>query len=126
MTVQDATNRATNLLATGLLAVLAAGVLPVAFIENEWVDRIDDILIGVIALGAIIWYVWGHNRFHWSITPAMLVGLALIVKAVTVFATEATDATARGDDIGVMAGFAVALALVAWQVWKTRPRAAER
>jgi peptidoglycan/LPS O-acetylase OafA/YrhL len=121
MTIEEATNRGNNLLATGLLAVLAAGVVPVAFIENEWIDRVDDIVIGVIAVVAIAWYVWGRNRLRWSIMPAALVGLGLIMKAVTVFATEATDVNARGDDIGVMVGFAVALALVGWQVWRARP-----
>jgi hypothetical protein len=121
MTIQEATNRANNLLATGLLAVLAAGVVPVAFIENEWIDRVDDIVIGLIAVAAIAWYLWGHNRVRWSITPAVLVGLGLAMKAATVFATEATDVNARGDDIGVMVGFVVALGLVGWQVWKARP-----
>jgi hypothetical protein len=126
MTVQEANNRANNLLATGLLVVLAAGVVPVAFIESEWVDRLDDIVIGLIAIVTLAWYLWGRNRLTWSITPAALVGLALVMKTVTVFATEATDVNARGDDIGVMAGFAVAVALVGWQVWRARPSAADR
>jgi peptidoglycan/LPS O-acetylase OafA/YrhL len=121
MTIQEATNRTNNLLATALLAVLAAGVLPVAFIETEWVDRLDDIVIAVVAIAAVAWYLWGGNRLKWSVTPTALVTLALILKAVTVFATEASDATARGDDIGVMVGFAVAVVLVAWQVWKVHP-----
>jgi hypothetical protein len=121
MTVEEAMNRTNNLLATGLMAVLAAGVVPVAFIEAEWVDRVDDILVGVIAIVAVAWYLWGRNRFTWSVAPAVLVALGLVLKAVTVFATEATDVAARGDDIGVMVGFVVALGLVAWQVWKTRP-----
>jgi hypothetical protein len=96
-------------------------VVPVAFIETDWIDRVDDILVGVIAVVAIAWYLWGGNRLKWSVTPAVLVGLGLVLKAVTVFSTEASDATARGDDIGVMIGFLAAAILVGWQVWKARP-----
>ena len=122
MTSNEANNRASNLLATGTLCVLAAGVLPVAFIETEWVDRYDDLLVGVVAAVAIVWYLWGRNRIKWSVVPGALVALALILKVATVFATEATDKTARGDDIGVMVGFALATVMVGWQLWKTRPQ----
>ena len=93
-----------------------------AFIETEWVDRYDDLLVGVVAAVAIVWYLWGRNRIKWSVVPGALVALALILKVATVFATEATDKTARGDDIGVMVGFALATVMVGWQLWKTRPQ----
>jgi hypothetical protein len=77
--------------------------------------------VGVLAVAVVAWYLWGENRFKWSVVPGVLVALALILKVATVFATEATDATARGDDIGVMVGLGLATGLVAWQIWRTRP-----
>jgi peptidoglycan/LPS O-acetylase OafA/YrhL len=120
MDARQSLNRGNNLLGIGLLAIIALSIAAVAFIETDWVDKLDDIFLVALGAAAVVWYLWGQNRLRWSVVPTVLLGIAFLVKIATIFTVEASDASARGDDIGVAVGFLAAVLLVAWVTWRAR------
>ena len=82
-------------------------------IETEWLFKVDDALISLLGIGAIIWYLRGDNRHMRSLAPILFVGAALLVKvfAITV---EFSDAADVGDDFGGLLVFAVATGVLVY------------
>jgi peptidoglycan/LPS O-acetylase OafA/YrhL len=99
--IKEAFNRGNNLLIVGFMAVLAVGVMAEIFNEPEFTDKIDDILILLLGVGAIIWYFRGDNRFRYSWTPFILLAASLAVKVGALF-FELDDQAAVGDEFGIV------------------------
>ena len=101
MTLQNAINRGYNLLACTSLALAGLAFGTVVFEEADLLDKVDD--IGFLAIGAIavIWYLFGHNRFKRSVVPIVLAGIAIIVQVVGLV-LEKEDPASFGDNIGGM------------------------
>jgi hypothetical protein len=99
MTLQNAINRGYNLLACTTLALAGLAFGTVVFEESDLLDKVDD--IGFLAIGAvaIIWYLFGHNRFKRSVVPIVLAGIAIIVQVVGLV-VEKDDPASFGDNIG--------------------------
>jgi hypothetical protein len=99
MTLQNAVNRGYNLLACTTLALAGLAFGTVVFEESDLLDKVDD--IGFLAIGAvaIIWYIFGHNRFKRSVVPIVLAGIAIIVQVVGLV-VEKDDPASFGDNIG--------------------------
>ena len=115
LTVEQAVNRGANLLGVTLLVVEAATLISVIFIEDEWIDRIDDLVILALAVVGIAWYRYGSNRFHRSLVPLALL-LAGLVTHVASISLELDDPKAIGDDILSVQYFLFAVIFVAWQI----------
>jgi uncharacterized membrane protein YGL010W len=99
MTLQNAVNRGYNLLACTTLALAGLAFGTVVFEEADLLDKVDD--IGFLAIGAVavIWYLFGHNRFKRSVVPIVLAGIAIIVQIVGLV-LEKDDPASFGDNIG--------------------------
>jgi heme A synthase len=112
MKVREAINRGNNLLALALLGIGGGTFALTIFSESEWIDRIDDAIIGLLAIGIIVWYFWGANRYRRSWVPlAMLLGaLAAKLGAVVL---ELHDPAALGDDIPGVVMFAISAVVFA-------------
>ena len=121
-TIRDSTNRGNNLLAIGYLSVTSVGLFELVASEKEWLDKADDIVIIVFAVIGIVWYLSGRNRYKRSLVPLSLLGIGFLVKVAAV-AIEFDDASAVGDDFGVMIAFLVITALVAAILYRTREKA---
>ena len=94
-------NRGNNLALIVFLAAIGLGILVEVFMEKEWADKIDDIIIVLLALIGLVWYMYGQNRFKRAFAPVLLVILAFIVK-IGAFIVEFDDKEAIGDEFGVI------------------------
>ena len=99
MTLQNAINRGYNLLACTVLTLAGLAFGTVVFEEADLLDKVDDIGFLVIGAVAVIWYLFGHNRFKRSVVPIALSGIAIIVQVVGLV-LEKDDPASFGDNIG--------------------------
>lgn len=120
MTVREAVNRGTNFFGVAVLAIDASLGLFEIFNENEWIDRLDDLVITALAIIGIVWYLAGRNRYRSSPWPLVLLGASWILKMVTVFVTEHDDANAVGPDYGLIVTLLLATIVFGWQYFRTR------
>ncbi len=104
--VREALNRGNNLFIVGLLVFLACGVFAEIFVENELLDKADDIFAVLIAIVAVVWYLRGKNRFQYSWVPWSLLAVTFVAK-VLAFLNERDDPAAVGDEFGVIIPLAV-------------------
>jgi len=101
ITVQDATHRGINLLVLGLLSFTGIGLLAELIREAEFIDKLDDIVIILLAITAVIWYFTGRNRFKLTWIPFILYAISAVVKIGAVI-NEFSDKVAVGDDLGLV------------------------
>ncbi len=107
------------MLAVSIMGLSGFAFAPEIFLENDWMDKLDDISIFVLAVVAIIWYLSGNNKFMRSKMPVILVGLALLAK-IGALIIEFKDKDAVGDDFGALILFVLATSLVIFQFLKTK------
>jgi hypothetical protein len=99
--IKEAMNRGNNLLIVGFLSVLGIGVIAELFNEVDLQDKIDDTIIMLIAIIAIVWYVRGTHRYQYSWVPFILLSLGFIDK-IGAIAIESGDPAAAGDEFGIL------------------------
>jgi len=95
---REAINRGNNLLIVGFLAVTASGLVASLFLEDEWIDRAEDLVFIVLAIAAVFWYRRGSNRFQRSLMPYGLLAVAFLAKIAGLL-IEFGDLAAMGDDL---------------------------
>jgi hypothetical protein len=117
MQLSDAINRGKNLLATSIIALSGLAFLPETFLENDMSDKMDDGILFILGVIALVWYLISGNRFKRSMVPPILVTLAMLDKIMGL-AIEFKDKEAVGDDFGGLILFIVATVLVWWQYCK--------
>lgn len=120
MALQDAVNPGCNLLASTTLALVGLAFGTVIFEEADLLDKVDD--LGFLAIGAVavIWYLFGRNRFKRSVVPIVLSGMAIIVQIVGLV-LEKDDPASFGDNIGGIWLFVpLFVVLVAQFYWNRR------
>jgi hypothetical protein len=113
MTVDEAFQRGNNLLATAIVALSGFAFLPEFFFEDETLHKLDEALLFVLGIIAIVWYLTGRHRFTHSLLPVLLVVAALAVKLVG-FLLELGDVQDIGDDYGALILFLLASVTVIW------------
>lgn len=94
----EAINRSLNLVAATALGITALAFGSDLFAEAESIDKVDDTLLAVVGLIAVIWYFTGRHWATRSSVPVILAALALAVQAMGVV-LEIGDPNAVGDDI---------------------------
>jgi len=125
MTITEAINRAYNLLGVAIVALHGIAVAPVFFVEDELTHKLDEGLLFLLGIGAIVWYVIGKNKFSRSLVPILLVAAALVIKLIAFIFLEAGDAADLGDEFGAIVLFALGTGLLIWQYVSTK-RLAEK
>jgi len=123
ITTQEAVLRGTNLLAVSIVALSGIAFFPEFFLEDEGPFKLDEVGLLVVGLAGMAWYLIGRHKFSRSLVPMVLVGTGLLIKIIGLV-IEFGDTEDRGDDIGALILFALAVALVAWQYFNGR-RAAQ-
>lgn len=121
MTPEHLWNRATNLVATTIVALAGFAFLPEFFLEDEIPHKVDDGLLFILGLVAIGWCTTGGNRLKRSIVPLVLTWLALIVKIGGLF-LEFSDGQDAGDDFGGLILFVFAALFISWLYSRKMPR----
>ncbi len=120
--VRGAMNRGNNLLVVGLLVFLAFGVFSEILIENELLDKADDIFAVLMAIAGVIWYLRGKNRFQYSWVPWGLLAVTFVAK-VLAFLNEFGDPAAVGDEFGVVIPLAAMVIVSGIIVYRSRKAA---
>jgi hypothetical protein len=119
-------NRGNNLLVSGFLVALAIGVTGVMVSESEWIDRLDDVFIIILALIAAIWHLRADYRYTWSLVPLGLLIFAFTGKLIG-FALEIGDPASAGDELGILPTIGAMLIIGCFVVGKSYPgRTAEK
>jgi peptidoglycan/LPS O-acetylase OafA/YrhL len=116
---QQLINRGFNLLSVSIAGLAGFAFLPEAFLEKDLPDKIDDILLFLLALVAIYWYSRSNNRYVRSAVPVVLICLGLAIKLVGII-IEYADPEAVGDDFGGLILFILATGLVIYQYSKSK------
>jgi hypothetical protein len=123
LTVREAINRGNNQLMVGLMSLTFLPLIPAAFGEDNLPDRLDDILIVLMAIIGIVWYFVRRNRYHHSFTPLALVLVTFIAQAGGMF-LESGDPLGEGiNDIPLIGAFTMALILSIIIYSRSRQRA---
>ncbi len=117
MTVTESINRTTNLLGVAITALAGFAFLPEVILETEPPFKIDDSLLFILGIAAIIWYKMGKNRFTRSKAPVIFVAVALLVKIMGVI-IEIKEKDDVGDDFGGLILF-ICGTLFIFMVYKT-------
>ncbi len=78
---------------------LAFGSLAFSPVENDWLDRLDDIGLPLIGVMGLVCFLVSSHRQQRSVIPLGLAGLALVIQII-VIPLERDDAAAFGDNIG--------------------------
>ncbi len=94
----EAINRALNLVAAGALGLTALTFGADLVLEADPIDKVDNSLLAVIGVVAVVWYFMGRHWAKRSAVPVYLGAAALLVQ-IAGFALEIGDPTALGDDI---------------------------
>jgi hypothetical protein len=99
--IKEAMNRGNNLLIVGFLAVLGIGVMAELFNEVDLVDKLDDAIILLVAIVAVIWYLIGTNRYQYTWFPFILLFIGFLDKIMGLV-IESSDPVASGDEFGIL------------------------
>ncbi len=70
-------------------------------VENDWLDRLDDIGLLLIGIACLIWFLSGRSRYQRTAIPLVFAGGALAIQLLAV-PLERDDAAAFGDNIGAL------------------------
>jgi uncharacterized membrane protein YqjE len=119
MTVREAWNRGNNLLATGFLAISSLAFFPDYFLESEFLNKLDEVLLLVLGLIGIGWYLRGRNKFSRSFIPIALLFLGLVVKILGII-WEISQKEDIGDDFGGAVLFVLATIVALWLYFKSK------
>ena len=111
MNIAQSVNRSVNLVGVAVVALAGFAFAPEAIIEPDAIDKVDDTLILLIGIGAIVWYLRNGNRLVRSIVPILLMAVGLLLKIFAVI-VEFADPEDVGDDFGGLILFVLATGLV--------------
>ena len=116
----DAINRGYNLLVTVILGLTGLTFGSEIIAEADPIDKLDNTLLAVVGIVAVVWYFMGRHWVQRSLVPLGLVLGALIIQVAGV-AIEVGDPTAIGDDIPGMIIF-TSLLVVVGVLWSANGR----
>lgn len=120
MSIQEVWNRGNNLVATAIVALAGIAFLPEAFIEDKFHYKLDDAELFLVGISAVVWYLFGKNKFARSVVPMLFVTLSFIFKLAGLF-MEMKDKDDMGDDIGGVILFFLATVFV-WTLYYMTPK----
>ncbi|HEU4793787.1 MAG TPA: hypothetical protein VFS96_09025 [Nitrolancea sp.] len=117
MTVQEAVNRGLNFFAVAFLAIVGIpSTIHVLQIASGWAQRLDGIALGLIAIAAIGWYLYGQNRYQRSVVPLVFLSLALATQVAALLMQRA----AGGPNFGISVFMLLAIIVFGWEFFGTR------
>lgn len=114
MTIRDAIYRGYNLVATAIVGLSGLAFFPEFFTEDELTHKLDEGVLLLLAIGSIVWYFVGRNKYSRTIVPILFVAASLVMKVIA-FILESGDPADQGDEFGAIILFLLGLVLVIWQ-----------
>ena len=122
MSVNEAIARGYNFFVVAVLGIAGGSLVTELTQEDEWLHRLDELLLVAIGVVAIVWYLAGQNRVKRSLVPLILAFAALGAKILGLV-LEINDAKDVGDDIGVVQFLLLFVIVAAVAYFRTRPTA---
>ena len=120
MTLRDALNRSYNLLGVGIIVLSGLSFFSDLPAEIDQLPHIvDEVLLAVLAIVALIWYFIGRNKYSHTVMPIVFAVIALAIKVLGLV-LEFSDANDRGDEFGALVLFVSLIILLVWQYVATR------
>src|ERR1035437_1424930 len=113
MTIKEAINRGNNLLGVVIVAISGLAFLPDVFAESEFSHQLDEWLMLIVGIIAIIWYKLGNNRFSRSVMPIVFIIVSLVIKIIGIY-LERGDTADLGDEFGGVVLLALAAITLIW------------
>ena len=117
MTLAEANNRAWNFAVAAFAGALAVALATAIPTEDEFLHKVDEIIIPLVFVGLLIWYFTGRRKYSRSLVPLAAIGLALVLKLIWL-AIEINDKDDRGNDIGISILLGAFLVVVAWSYFR--------
>ncbi|HEX6799094.1 MAG TPA: hypothetical protein VF116_15400 [Ktedonobacterales bacterium] len=111
MSIKAAVARGYNFFVVATLGIVAGSLASEALFEDEWLFKLDELLIIAIGIVAIGWYLNGQHRYQRSLVPLALAAAAFLAKVVGLI-LEINDPQDVGDDF-VMVQVLLLLVIVA-------------
>lgn len=87
--------------------------------ENDWADKIDDIVMAGLAIVGIIWYKKKGYKST-SVLGSLVIFLAAMLTKVGAIMIEHADSEAVGDDMGILITLIFGLVFVFWMIWQKK------
>jgi len=103
-----------NYFCASFISILGLSLAGEIFQEDDGPDKVDDMLLLIIGIGAIWWYKKKGYKAESVKGSLVFLFLALATK-IGAIVVEHADAEAVGDDIGVAIGIVLAIIFVFWQ-----------
>jgi hypothetical protein len=104
-----------NFFVTGFVSILGFTLIYEVISENDVSDKIDDLLMLVLGIVAILWYKKSWHKGISAIPAIVVSGLAVCIKIMAIV-IEHADKEAVGDDIGIFISLLMLFIFTTWQV----------
>jgi hypothetical protein len=111
MTVAQSVNRGFNLMASAILGLAGAAFSELIASEPDTIDKLDNTLLLLIGLIAVLWYVWSGQQWKRTPVPLIFAGVALLGQLLGI-GIEIGDSAAVGDDFGGLVIYLLTLVLL--------------
>src|SRR5437868_13684427 len=99
MTLGEANNRAWNFAVAAFAGALGVALATAIPTEDEFLHKLDEILIPLVFVGLLIWYFTGRRKYSRSLVPLAAMALAFVLRLIwlaIVFHVKAVRAVAIG------------------------------
>ncbi len=106
-----------NFFTSAFLGIMGFSLIGELFMEDDWMDKIDDGMFLILGIAAIFWYK--SNALKKSMAPIILVLIGVAIKIFAIF-VEIKDKEAVGDDFGILSALLITLVVVIYQYRKLK------
>lgn len=119
MKVNEAIARGYNFFVVAALGIMAGSLVDEALFEDEWLFKLDELLIIAIGIAAVAWYLNGQHRYQRSLVPLALAAVTFLAKVVGLI-LEINDAQDIGDDFVLVQVLLLLVIVAAVTYYRTR------
>lgn len=108
--------RRLNFFSTTFTSILGFSLAAEIMQEDDFEDKIDDVILLIIGIAAIWWYKTRGYKADNTVGSIVIVGLGLLTKFGALI-IEHADKEALGDDIGIFIALLLAFIFIIWQTF---------
>ena len=106
-----------NFFTASFIGILGLSLIGEVIMEDDPMDKIDDVLMVLLGLAAIWWYKKTGYKLNKTIGSVVFMGIAVLIKIFAIYIEQA-DKEAVGDDYGILAALVIAFVFVVWQTFR--------
>lgn len=118
MDIKSAINREINFFIIAIPAIIGLRSL-FEIIEEEGIDKFDDVLFVFVTLIGIVWYLTNRKLNKQNLIPAYLLGANIVTKFLGII-VEQEGFKITDPDISFIVVLAITLGIFLWQFFKNK------